>query len=59
MIISLSVDGKRLHQEIEHARYALEYEFLSVLDDNDLSPLYTIIDKHEPAGDFPPKGAWK
>jgi DNA-binding MarR family transcriptional regulator len=59
--ISLSVKGKRVHQEIEYVRYALEYEFLSVLDDNELSSLYTIIDKLEPQARkiFTPKGAWK
>jgi hypothetical protein len=59
--ISLSVKGKRVHREIEHVRYALEYEFLSVLDDDELSLLYTIIDKLEPQAReiFTPKGAWK
>jgi DNA-binding MarR family transcriptional regulator len=59
--ITLSVKGKRVHEEIERVRYALEYEFLSVLDDNELASLYTIIDKLEPQAReiFTPKGAWK
>ena len=59
--ISLSVKGKRVHQEIEHVRYALEYEFLSVLNDDELSSLYKIIDKLEPQAReiFSPKDAWK
>jgi DNA-binding MarR family transcriptional regulator len=59
--ITLSVKGKRVHEEIERVRHALEYEFLSVLDDDELSSLYTIIDKLEPQARaiFTPKGAWK
>ncbi len=59
--LSLSVKGKRVHDDIEYVRGALEYEFLSVLDDGELSLLYKILDKLEPQARriFTPKGAWK
>jgi DNA-binding MarR family transcriptional regulator len=59
--LSLSSKGKKVHDEIEHVRYALEYEFLSVLDDGELAMLYKILDKLEPQAReiFTPKDAWK
>jgi DNA-binding MarR family transcriptional regulator len=58
--LSLSAKGKRVQEDIEHVRHALEYEFLSVLDDAELAMLYTILDKLEPQAKkiFTPKGAW-
>jgi DNA-binding MarR family transcriptional regulator len=59
--LSLTVKGKRIQEQIERVRYALEYEFLSVLDDAELETLYRILDKLEPQAKsiFTSDGAWQ
>jgi DNA-binding HxlR family transcriptional regulator len=59
--LSLTAKGKRIHEQIERVRYALEYEFLSVLDDTELETLYRILDKLEPQAKsiFTSDGAWE
>jgi DNA-binding MarR family transcriptional regulator len=59
--LSLTARGKRIQEQIEHVRYALEYEFLSVLDDSELESLYRILDKLEPQAKsiFTSDGAWE
>jgi DNA-binding MarR family transcriptional regulator len=59
--LSLTAKGKRIQEQIERVRYALEYEFLSVLDDTELETLYRILDKLEPQAKsiFTSDGAWQ
>jgi DNA-binding MarR family transcriptional regulator len=59
--LSLTAKGKRIQEQIERVRYALEYEFLSVLDDTELETLYRILDKLEPQAKsiFTSGGAWE
>jgi DNA-binding MarR family transcriptional regulator len=59
--LSLTAKGKRIQEQIERVRYALEYEFLSVLDDGELETLYRILDKLEPQAKsiFTSDGAWQ
>jgi DNA-binding MarR family transcriptional regulator len=59
--LSLTAKGKRIQEQIERVRYALEYEFLSVLDDTELETLYRILDKLEPQAKsiFTSDGAWE
>ena len=59
--LSLTAKGKRIQEQIERVRYALEYEFLSVLDDSELETLYRILDKLEPQAKriFTSDGAWE
>jgi DNA-binding MarR family transcriptional regulator len=59
--LSLTAKGKRIQEQIERVRYALEYEFLSVLDDTELETLYRILDKLEPQAKsiFTADGAWE
>jgi DNA-binding MarR family transcriptional regulator len=59
--LSLTAKGKRIQEQIERVRYALEYEFLSVLDDSELETLYRILDKLEPQAKsiFTSDGAWQ
>jgi DNA-binding MarR family transcriptional regulator len=59
--LSLTAKGRRIQEQIERVRYALEYEFLSVLDDTELETLYRILDKLEPQAKsiFTSDGAWQ
>jgi DNA-binding MarR family transcriptional regulator len=59
--LSLTAKGKRIQEQIERVRYALEYEFLSVLDDAELETFYRILDKLEPQAKsiFTSDGAWQ
>jgi DNA-binding MarR family transcriptional regulator len=59
--LSLTAKGKCIQEQIERVRYALEYEFLSVLDDTELETLYRILDKLEPQAKsiFTSDGAWE
>jgi DNA-binding MarR family transcriptional regulator len=59
--LSLTAKGKRIQKQIERVRYALEYEFLSVLDDTELETLYRVLDKLEPQAKsiFTSHGAWQ
>jgi DNA-binding MarR family transcriptional regulator len=59
--LSLTAKGKRIQEQIERVRYALEYEFLSVLDDTELETLFRILDKLEPQAKsiFTSDGAWE
>jgi DNA-binding MarR family transcriptional regulator len=45
--LALSAKGRKVHDEIERVRCALEVEFLSVLNRNELSGLYDTLDKLE------------
>jgi DNA-binding MarR family transcriptional regulator len=59
--LSLSAKGKRVHDDIETVRYAMECEFLSVLGPTELAGFYAIMDKLDvQARDrFGKRGAWK
>jgi DNA-binding MarR family transcriptional regulator len=59
--LSLSARGKRVHDDIETVRYAMEREFLSVLDPAELVNFYAVMDKLDlQARDrFVNPGAWK
>jgi DNA-binding MarR family transcriptional regulator len=59
--LSLSAKGKRVHDDIETVRYAMEREFLSVLDPAELVNFYAVMDKLDlQARDrFGNPGAWK
>jgi DNA-binding MarR family transcriptional regulator len=59
--LSLSAKGKRVHDDIETVRYAMEREFLSVLDPAELANFYAVMDKLDlQARDrFANRGAWK
>lgn len=45
--LSLSARGRKVHDEIEQVRCALEIEFLEVLDPSELAGLYSTLDKLE------------
>ena len=45
--LSLSARGRKVHNEIERVRCALEIEFLAVLDSSELAGLYSTLDKLE------------
>jgi DNA-binding MarR family transcriptional regulator len=47
VVLSLSVKGRRVHDELSQLRDAMEYEFLSVLSSDEIATLYRIIDKLE------------
>lgn len=58
--LSLSARGRKVHDEIEQVRCALEIEFLSVLDRSELSGLYATLDKLEASADaFSSPAIWK
>jgi DNA-binding MarR family transcriptional regulator len=59
--LSLSARGKRVHDDIETVRYAMEREFLSVLGPAELTNFYAVMDKLDAqARDrFGSRGAWK
>ena len=47
VVLSLSVKGRRVHDELSQLRDAMEHEFLSVLSAPEISALYRIVDKLE------------
>jgi DNA-binding MarR family transcriptional regulator len=45
VVLSLSVKGRKVHDELSQLRDAMEHEFLSVLNSDEIGALYRIIDK--------------
>lgn len=51
VVLSLSAAGRRVFDELERHRYAMERELLSVLSPDELDSLYSILDKIEARAD--------
>ena len=47
VVLSLSAKGKRVHDELNQLRDAIEHEFLRVLTSTEVATLYQIVDKLE------------
>lgn len=61
IILSLSAQGKRIHEKVERVSRALERELLSVLTSKELATLYLALDKLERRSSeiFTANGAWR
>jgi DNA-binding MarR family transcriptional regulator len=61
VVLSLSVKGRRVHDELSRIRDAIEYEFLRVLAPAEIAALYSIVDKLEARAIelFSDKKAWR
>lgn len=47
VVLSLSIKGRRVHDELSQMRDAMEHEFLSVLSSQEIAALYLMVDKLE------------
>lgn len=47
VVLSLSIKGRRVHDELSQLRDAMEHEFLSVLSPQEIAALYRMVDKLE------------